>query len=233
MFGDEIWDENQWESFLKKDDDRIARYMKLLNRFLAENPLPKTDDPQQNQEWKDAFNAYLIQHGLPLEDFEAGQFLVSGDEETDEDGAVQFELPEMDLLEEDAARTFEALQQIPVYQKAYSLTTNVLAWSDSLPGSVKDSELVQFCSNIMQVTANIAKGHGMGYDREVLGGNIACLKRGIQAANSALDLLRDMKARSYFSTDEYQELYEKTYEVRNSVGLYIQEMRDRFNLGID
>lgn len=233
MFDDEIWDENQWESFLKKDDDRISRYMKLLNRFLAEYPLPKTEDPQQNQEWKDAFNAYLIQHGLPLEDFEAGQFSARPDEEVDDAGTVYFEVPDDDLIEEDDRQTFASLQQIPVYQKAYALTTHVLSWSDGLPGAIKDSELVQYCSSVMQITANIAKGHGMGYDREVLGGNIACLKRGIQAANVALDLLSEMKPRPYFSTDEYKELYERTYELRNSVGLYIQEMRDRFNLGID
>ncbi len=233
MFDDEVWDENQWESFLKKDDDRISRYMKLLNRFLAEYPLPKTEDPQQNQEWKDAFNAYLIQHGLPLEDFEAGQFSVRPDEEIDDAGTIHFEVPDDDLIEEDDRQTFASLQQIPVYQKAYALTTHVLSWSDGLPGAIKDSELVQYCSSVMQITANIAKGHGMGYDREVLGGNIACLKRGIQAANVALDLLSEMKPRPYFSKDEYKELYERTYELRNSVGLYIQEMRDRFNLGID
>ncbi len=86
MFDDEIWDEDQWESFLKKDDDRVARYMKLLNRFLAEHPLPKRDDPRKDQEWKDAFNAYLIEHGLVLDDMEQDLFEGEGDA-VDEDGA--------------------------------------------------------------------------------------------------------------------------------------------------
>ncbi len=73
----------------------------------------------------------------------------------------------------------------------------------------------------------------MGYDREVLGGNIACLKRGIKSANAALDLLMEMKLRSYMNPARYLEMYEQTYEVRNTVGLYIQELRERFNLGID
>ena len=232
MFDDEIWDEDQWESFLKKEDDRVSRYMKLLNRFLAEFPLPRSTDPRENQAWKDAFNAYLIQHGLPFDDHEPSLF-INDDDETGEEGAATFDLPEDELTREEDRDTFEALQQLPQYQKAYALTLKVLAWSDGLPGSIKDSELVQYCSSIMQITANIAKGHGMGYDREVLGGNIACLKRGIQAANTALDLLSEMKSRSYLPVDEYQDLYEGTYEVRNSVGLYIQELRDRFNLGID
>ena len=232
MFDDEIWDEDQWEAFLKKDDDRVAKYMKLLNRFLAEHPLPKTDDRGREQEWKDAFNAYLIQHGLVLDDME--HELLRGDADAiDEEGTLSFGGGEEELDLDEEFNSFESLQQLPVYQKAGALTSEVLSWSDALPGSIKDSELVQFCSNIMQITANIAKGHGMGYDREVLGGNIACLKRGIKSANAALELLREMKSRSYLTTDRYRELYEQTYEVRNTLGLYIQELRDRFNLGID
>lgn len=232
MFDDEIWDEDQWESFLKKDDDRVARYMKLLNRFLAEHPLPKTDDPNKDQEWKDAFNAYLIEHGLVLDDVEQDLFHEQ-EGEVDEEGMLRFDLEEEELDLEEEYNSFESLQQLPAYQKASALTSAVLSWSDALPGSIKDSELVQFCSNIMQITANIAKGHGMGYDREVLGGNIACLKRGIKSANAALDLLREMKSRSYMRPAQYLDLYEQTYEVRNTVGLYIQELRERFNLGID
>ncbi len=232
MFDDEIWDEDQWESFLKKDDDRVARYLKLLNRFLVEHPMPKADDERKHQEWKDAFNAYLIEHGLVLDDMEPDLFEEEG-EEVDEEGALRFDIEEDELDMEEEFNSFESLQQLPAYQKASALTSNVLAWSDALPGSTKDSELVQFCSNIMQITANIAKGHGMGYDREVLGGNIACLKRGIKSANAALDLLQDMKSRPYMISTQYLELYEQTYEVRNNVGLYIQELRERFNLGID
>lgn len=232
MFGDEIWDENQWESFLKKDDDRVARYMKLFNQFLAENPLPNAEDEQGSQLWKDSFKAYLIQHGLPLEEFESNQYQ-NDDEERLDNEFRSLDLPEDDLILDEDREAFEALLQIPVYQNAYDLTTRVLAWSDSLPGAVKDSELVQFCSSVMQTTANVAKGHGMGYEREVLGGNIACLKRAIQSANNALDLLMEMKSRPYFSTESYANLYESAYEVRNGIGLYIQELRDKFNLGID
>ena len=85
----------------------------------------------------------------------------------------------------------------------------------------------------MQITANIAKGHGIGLELDMIGGNIACLKRGIQAANTALDLLKDMRDKEYMAPPVYFSLYEKTYEVRNQVGVYIQELRDRFNMGID
>ncbi len=230
MFDDEIWDEERWEAFLKKNDERVARYMKLLHRFLDEHPSPHQGDEREQQAWWEAFNAYLIQYGWYAEEPESTSFHL--EDESEEDQAFP-ELPadELELPEEEPA--FADFTTLPVYQEAHSLTRDVLAWSDSLPGSEKDSTLVQFCASIMQITANIAKGHGIGQERDMLGGNIACLKRGIQAANAALELLLDMRGRPYLPDPTYLSLYEKTYEVRNQVGIYIQELRDRFNLGID
>ena len=58
-------------------------------------------------------------------------------------------------------------------------------------------------------------------------------KRAIKAANLSLGLLAGMKSRQYMSDKDYRALYESTYEVRNKIGVHIQELRDRFNLGID
>ena len=231
MYDDEVWDEDRWESFLRKDDERVTRYMKLLNRFMEEHPMPPSDAPDERDAWDEAFRAFLAQHGWIHEDAAHSGLI----DDIDDGEAVDFD--ELEYIEDDelleAEDSFEALQRLPVYQAAYELTGHVLKWTDRLPGSAKDSTLVQFCSSIMQITGNIAKGHGIGYERDMLGGNIACLKRGISAANAALELLREQKDRSYMDAETYQMLYEKTYEVRNQLGIYIQDLRDRFNLGID
>ena len=228
MFGDE----NRWESFLRKDDERVTRYMKLLHRFMAENPMPPAEDKNKRAQWDTAFRAFLGQHGWMRDEIELSSFLSDSDE-TEGDTQEHFDLIEEDgdLLEEE--NSFERLERLPVYQSAYQLTRTVLKWSDGLPGSVKDSTLVQFCASIMQISSNVAKGHGIGYEHDMIGGNIACLKRGITAANAALELLRELKTRSYMREATYRDLYEHTYEVRNQVGVYIQDLRDQFNLGID
>ena len=136
-------------------------------------------------------------------------------------------------MELHAESLMEELSFLPIYQDALSLTRRVLQWSDKLPGAVKDSTLVQFCANVMQVTANIAKGHGIGLEQDTIGGNIACLKRAIKAANIALELLLEMKEQPYMQSGLYKPLYEQLYELRNETGIYIQNLRDRFNLGID
>jgi hypothetical protein len=85
----------------------------------------------------------------------------------------------------------------------------------------------------MQVPAKVAEGHAIGYERDMLGGNIACVKRALAAANSALQRLYQLKHEPYMARDTYRALYEDTYELRNALGLYVQDLRDRFNLGID
>ena len=77
------------------------------------------------------------------------------------------------------------------------------------------------------------KGHSLGYDKETLGGNIACAKRSLSAANGALRLMREMKTASYMTEATYQDLYERTFELRNNIGIYVQELRRRFDLGLD
>ncbi|MBX2820540.1 MAG: four helix bundle protein [Rhodothermaceae bacterium] len=229
MFSDDIWDEERWESFLRKDDERVSRYMKILNRFLDEHPPPKSDDREVQLEWREAFRAYLIQYGWQSDDVEL-TFFRSEANESPEEEAVEDTL---EFIEAHTESVFEELSFVPVYRDALSLTQQTLDWSDQLPGAIKDSTLVQFCANIMQITANIAKGHGMGLERDMIGGNIACLKRAIKSANSALELLPEMKDQAYMDPAQYLKLYEDVYELRNSIGIYIQELRDRFIRGID
>ena len=230
MFSDDIWDEERWESFLKKDDERVSRYMNILNQFLDENPPPKSEDRDVQLAWREAFRAYLIQYGWQSDDVERAFFRSESSEDNIEEESIGDTL---EFIEAHTENVYEELSYVPVYLDALSLTHNTLDWSDRLPGAIKDSTLVQFCASVMQITANIAKGHGMGLERDMIGGNIACLKRAIKSANIALDLLPEMKDQAYMDPARYPGLYEDVYELRNSLGIYIQELRDRFIRGVD
>ena len=231
MFGDEIWDEERWEKFLKKDDERAAHYMKILNRFLDVHPPPRPDDQKALQTWRDAFRAYLVRYGWGGDEMDSSML---HDGHTDEHG-VDEPVPEAesDLFGFKAEYIFAELTSFPLYQEAYTVMQRVLNWSDGLPGPVKDSSLVQFCANVMQITANIAKGNNIGLEREMLGGNIACLKRAINVANITLSLLQEMRTEPYMRAHLYLGFYEDIYELRNAIGIYIQDLRFRFNMGID
>jgi hypothetical protein len=238
QFGDEPWDEEQWEAFFRENDRRTERYVELLYDFLRSNPRPEPDDAQAVEMWKERLRSFIDRKGWTRDDI-ALPFLWLDDADAEEsDWAEFFPADESaftwnddePFADADAVSDYE---QLPVYQQAFALSEATMAWADNLPGSVKDSTLVQYCSCVIQIPAKVAKGHAFGYERDMIGGNIACVKRALAAANAALDLLRRLKREPYLAADTYQRLYEQTYEVRNALGIYVQELRERFDLGID
>ncbi|MEZ4701709.1 MAG: hypothetical protein R2834_15325 [Rhodothermales bacterium] len=237
---DDLWDEHAWESFLRKDDERLSRYMNHLIGFLGLHPMPEAGDRMAMARWEARLRAYLRQRGWYPDDAERAL------EEEEEEGAADagqtpgapLETPwdalfEVDEDPEMEASTIEGLNALPVYRMAFELANILLAWSDEIPGDQKDSALVQFCTNTLQIPANIARGHGLGYDRDTLGGNIACVKRALQCANAALSLFPELKSMPYMDAAGYRDIYERLFETRNEVGLYVQELRRRFDLGIE
>ena len=227
---EEIWDEHRWEAFLRESDRRVDRYMRDLYVFLQRHPQPDSDDEERLLLWKSRLRAYMESRGWADPEFPLGP-----------EAESEFDEPPADLEDLISAANFfsepdeddTGANTIPVYPDAVALGTSVLAWAHALPGEVKDSTLVQYCSHVMQVAANLAKGHGIGYEQDMIGGNIACVKRGLASANAALSLLKEMRAASYMDEVTYLRLFEETFEIRNEVGLYVQDLRRRFELGID
>ncbi|MFQ5568886.1 MAG: hypothetical protein ACE5G0_04375 [Rhodothermales bacterium] len=234
-FDDEVWDEERWEAFLRDRDKLVDRYMELIFRFTQKYPQPDPDDVDAYAAWRSNLRAVLRDGGWRRDDMILPLFWF--DEEHAEDQTEQ----DPDILggtgmfrEDDAFDDLlDDVARLPLYQRAFALSAEVFEWAHALSGDVKDSTLVHFCSHVSQIPANIARGHGIGYEREAMGGNIACAKRGLADANTALDLLRQMKRALHMEHATYRRLYEHLFDLRNDLGIYIQDLRDRFNLGID
>lgn len=234
-FDDEAWDEERWEAFLREHDKRVDRFTELLFRFMRKYPQPDPGDAEAFASWRDALRAWLRDKGWRFDDVIL-QFLWPGEEQAEEEGEDDVFLIGGPTPFTDAAAAedaFDALERLPVYQRASALSDDVLDWAHRLSGDVKDTQLVHFCAHVAQVPAHLAQGYGIGHERDTLGGNIACAKRGLADANAALALLRRMKRARYMDEPTYRRVYEQTYEVRNQVALYVQDLRERFDLGID
>ncbi len=227
---DEPWDEYEWEDFLRENDRRIDHFMTLMADFMQRYPPPPDDaSPEDEADWKARLEAFMRRRtgfegsadDLPVWERET-------DEADAEDGGGEgwksglADFPEQQPVEE-----------LPVYRAARALATEVIRWSEPIPASVKDGDLVQFCSNALEVAAKLSGGHAVGYERDVLGGNIAYVKRALAAANAALVALQRIRAASYMRPVAYQRLYEATYEVRNAVALHVLALRERFERGTD
>ncbi|MDX1547255.1 MAG: hypothetical protein R3247_09725 [Rhodothermales bacterium] len=231
---DDAWDEHRWEAFLRENDRRVDRYMELMFRFMEEHPRPDPADDGAMDAWKQHLRAFIQEKGWHRDDIALPFFWLEEDAEDaeDEEAAAPWQAFESDLDDEIDA-PLDDFRDLPIYRHAFEYSITVLDWANALPGDVKDTTLVQFCNHTMQVPVNIARGTALGDDRDGLGGNIACAKRGIAEANAALDALRQMKRAPYMDAETYRTLYEQAYELRNALGLYIQDLRARFDLGID
>lgn len=233
MFEDDIWDEDEWESFLKENDDRIDRFMDLVFSFISRNPPPEFSDLESQSHWKEELRAYMREKGWANDEIDATipiefQF----DTRRNEDGSDQI-ISIRPSDEDDDVLDESNVQELPIYIAVHDLASMVLEWANDLPVNLKDSTLVQFCNQVMLLPSNVAKGHSIGYDKETIGGNIACVKRALEAANTSLGLISEMKEAIYMSPEIYHQLSEMAYETRNALGIYVQDLREQFHLGID
>ncbi len=225
MDDDNIWDENRWEAYLRERDKYAQHYMRLFFDFLALHPPPQSDDSIQRDQWLALWARYLTLHGLRPDQFPIS-FLF------DDDHREHHEVW-LDAIRTAGVGEEGGIADLSIYTQTQQLALEVLAWSNTLSVDLKDSTLVQFCNALLLIPAQLAKGHQLGFDREQIGGNIACCKRALKAANDALKLLGELRHADCMDPSHYMHVYEATYEARNAVGLYIQQLRNRFNLGID
>lgn len=227
MVPDEIWDEHQWEAFLTEHDRRFDRFMSDLYSFMRLQPPPRVGDRAAYRVWKENLRSFLIAKGWKHLGFPS----TDGDAMRPEHD-VPLPLDD-EVIGDEVSDESDEVGEPPVYRRALRLGREVLAWANSLPASLKDSTLVQFCSSVIEIASNISKGHLIGYERETMGGNIACVKRALHAANTALECLQEMKKATFMRPEVYIRLYEQMYELRNSLALYVLDLRERFMLGID
>ncbi len=221
-----FWSEDEWEAYLNRQERWLTFIMDTLFEFIRKYPLPEGSDTRAMQKWEEALAAYLQRKTGWQGGTNWYMLWMLWEPEEEEDA-----LP---TQEEEEPAGCRELACLPIYRQASRLAREVLRWAEQLPAEQKDSSLVQFCTSVNQIGAYLARGHQFGYERETIGGNIVCVRRALNMANLALRTLQEIQqARQLFTGDAYRDIYEAIYEMRNALGLYVQELRERQRLGID
>lgn len=251
-FNDHIWDEHDWESHL----DRIEKRSTQLRQFLTPDSSGNTPRwlslLRENQDELDAVDAF-IREELEIDD----SYLPGEDDDLDdewEDERDQFfsDDPENDFLfddfeeddldegeewkelsEEFTYSEYGSIETLEIYNDSRELAATILKWAESIHPKFFTPHYNSFIGNVLKIGAKIAGGYSFGFEREFLGGNIAYTKKGLYCANDALTILqRDLKQASYMSNKQYLFLHRQLFELRNSIGIYIQELREQFYNGL-
>jgi hypothetical protein len=180
------WSEEQWEAFMKESDVRAARFGELFETLI--------DDPDRDEKIAEEM-------GWNRED----------EEETEEDRArrAEFESIVADAakeVEEAAARgepfvdDEDDVDSIEAYAMsmaaAEAIFDIVKPFLNAPEGEEVDEEFGEAMIQSQIACAKIAGGHGMGYEENVLCGNIVYNKIALDAnrrSQESLGIIRDRK----------------------------------------
>lgn len=251
-FDDEIWDEHRWEAHL----DEIERQSETLRRFITSDPsgnLPRwltllrdsTDEldavdafieeelqiddayypDEDDEDWEDEeFDEDL--DGFFYDEFEEDSFLF--EEEDDMDAGEDWK----ELSGEYALSDYGSIENLEMFNNARCLAAFVLQWAEGIPPASHTAEYHEFVGTVLRIGAKLAGGYSFGFELETLGGNIAYTKKGLRCANESLELLQvHLKRMPAMDPQTYRLLHERLFSLRNTIGIYVQDLREEFRAG--
>lgn len=249
-----IWNEQRWESHLNEIEKRSEQ----LRKFITSDP--KGNTPRWLillQESVDEFDAVeaFIEEELLLDDayfpededeweddedefedddffFQEGMFPFYEDDDLDED---DFDYGEewKELSDDFTFSNYGSIENLKIYREARALAVDVLKWAETIPENLQTKQVHEFVNNMLKITAKLAGGYSFGFEQDVLGGNIVYTKKALFSANNALGYLQNMKKEPFIVQAVYLKFHGRLFEVRNDIGIYLQELRERFDIGME
>lgn len=241
-FNDGVWNEHQWETHLNEIEKKSIHLRKFFTSNDPENIPRWLTLLQENGDELDAVDAF-IEEELEIDDTyfpdededeevdddfwenEADEFFLEEFEEEDYDAGEEWK----ELSEDFAMSNNGSIEMLDVYNDSRTLAAFILQWAETINPKNLTADYNDFVANVLKVGAKIAGGYSFGFDRDFIGGNIAYTKKALYCANDALTILqRDLKGTRFLSKERYLYLHEQLFILRNSIGIYIQELRERF-----
>ena len=227
MLGDE---DSRWVTLLKhyqSEQDAVDAFIEDELMF-EEAYLPDDDDDYWDLDDDEDLDDFLLSIN-DFDDEDSDLDDVPGDfDMLDEDDFIE-EGEEWKLLSDEYAMSdYGSIETLEIYNDAHKLAVRVLALAGEKMGTAYQKVFDAFVSEVLQINAKITAGYALGFEMDVLGGNIAYTKKALYAANKALKHLQNMKDQKVFPKDVYFELHNQLFQLRNDTGIYLQELREMF-----
>lgn len=200
----EVWDEYQWERFLQQQDRNTEKYFGLLEKYI--------DHPERDK---------IIAREMGWESFDEER-----DAEWDE-GAENFceeELIQCEEEDEEEDGDFEEFSRSPIYQDTLKLHTWINAWLDRDVVLKDHPEAVRLATRSAVCGAKLAAAL-CGDDQTEIGMTIAYLKRGLKAANDALDAGARLVQEGRMTSRQRLSLNKLLFRVRDRIVDLMSEYR--------
>ena len=217
-YEDSDWDEDDWERFLQKADVRTAKYLELFetlhNHPDCDNLIAKEmgwSDKYEDCNYKDCNYKDRSCDNCGKRDechiYEVNQVF---------DNAVEYD----ETTESD-------VKEIIAYEKSYNFYIKLSKYFKNSKGVNADEDVLGAISASSMIPAKIAGGHGMGYERDTLCGNIANCKRSLKNARKCVSFLEIVRAKSTCSGKAINILISEAVNVEREVLKRIEYLRSR------
>jgi len=201
-FDEEVWDEKKWEEFMQEADRKADEYLKRFEEERQKkDSVPHFPEPNGDSHFAD---------------------------ESDEESEIEFSDLESEVWESPRMYWEEGdFEQIPVYQIAFAFAIATHNFVERFyPERTDVPEIKQLLENCFIIPAKIAGGHGMGYEKDTLEGNIANCKRGLVATNNCVNALESLRTKVK-PTPGLLRLLSLAVKTKDAVKEWVEELRGR------
>lgn len=199
----EVWDEYQWERFLQQQDRNTEKYFGLLEKYI--------DHPDRDS---------LIAREMG---WETGECEYESEWEEIAESVCNEEV-EASEEEEVGDAEFDAFSRSPIYRDTLKLHTWINAWLDRDPSLKDHPEAIRLATRSAVCGAKLAAAL-CGDDHTEIGMTIAYLKRGLKAANDALDAGAKLLDEKKMTTRQANMFSKLLFRVRNKIVDLMSEYR--------
>ena len=215
--------EFEWEEFQKKNDKMVDKYSALMDKYM--------DHPDRDyiiakeMGWDKDDKDDGIQRPW-LKEFEESQEHLDDEVEEGEGWKVAAG------IQDDTESDHPDFKDDALYQLGFSFSTDFIKWFNMLPERVqKDPDMSEAARHALIPAAKIAGASSIGEDddKDQLGMRLAVYKRGLAAANTALDALNAAKEKNIYTDESLSDFIKRATELRNGLAGRVLEIRERFN----
>ena len=207
------WDEEDWERFLQKTDVRTAKYLEMFETLHTHPDCDKLIAKEMGWSYKYEDCSYKnksCDNCGKRDDchiYEVNQIF---------DNAVEYD----ETTEND-------VRNIVAYKKSYKLYITLSKYFRNRKCVNADEDVLEAISASSVIPAKIAGGHGMGYEKDTLCGNIANCKRSLKNARKCIYMLEIVREKATCPDSDINILIDDAIKVEREVLKWIEYLRSR------
>ncbi|MDP6923829.1 MAG: hypothetical protein R2568_02095 [Candidatus Scalindua sp.] len=212
-FEGDDWDEEDWERFLQKADVRTAKYLELFETLHTHPDCDKLIAKEMgwSRKYEDCnYKNESCDNCGKRDDchiYEVNQIF---------DNAIEYD----ETTESD-------VENIVAYKKSYKLYIKLSKYFKDRKEVNADEDVLEAISASSVIPAKIAGGHGMGYEKDTLCGNIANCKRSLKNARKCIYMLEIVRAKATCPDSDINILIGDAIKVEREVIKWIEYLRSR------